>query len=109
MRCLAAIVVGIVGMALPGLAGADDFPSVECTLSADAAKVLVIASNPGSTSYSCVASCKANVTGQRPLQPIECTFSLRKNAAEKAVCTEKGKGARYFSAISPTRFTCQPK
>jgi hypothetical protein len=46
---------------------AHDFPRGECRLRDDASRVLILASNPGATSYTCVASCRADVTGQRAL------------------------------------------
>ena len=94
---------------MPAVALAEGYPSVECTLSADRSSVVVIASNPGDTAYKCAAFCRVNTTGQRAISKVDCSFNLGKNAAEKAVCTKKGGGAGFYSAISPTKSTCVPR
>lgn len=104
---LMAIVVGVLVPMSAALA--QDYPKVNCALSEDASRVVVTASNPGSTAYTCVASCRANVTGQRAFDNVDCSFGLGAGAAAKAVCTRKGGGANFFSAIGPTRFACAPR
>lgn len=102
---LAAIIAFIL---LPTAALAANYPSAECALSDDKSSVVVIASNPSDTAYKCMASCRANVKGQRAFERVECNFNLAKNAAEKAVC-DQDAGGKLFTEVSPTKYTCVPR
>ena len=86
-----------------------DHPSVECTLNADKSSVLVIGANPAGQSYQCMASCRANVTGQRALEPVECKFNLAAGAAEKTVCSSDGGAPKFYSAVSSAKYSCVPR
>jgi hypothetical protein len=101
--------VAVMAVLMPVSALAVDYPKVKCLLSDDQSSVVVIASNPSDTSCKCTASCRANVTGQRALQRVECNFALSGNATEKTACTKKGGSPGFFSGISPTKFACAPK
>ena len=106
-RTLAA--VGVVLMvAWPGPVRADGFPNVQCTLSADRSRMLVVASNTTGKVYSCLAECRLRVAGQRAFDPYKCTFALHANAAEKTVCLHKGSGPGYFFEVDTSQFTCVP-
>lgn len=94
---------------LPLAAMAAGSPSAECTLNADKSSVVVMASNPSDTAYKCMASCRANVKGQRALERVECNFNLAKNAAEKAVCSRDGGAPKFYTEVSPTKYTCVPR
>ncbi len=94
---------------LAGSAIAADYPKAECRIGSDKLSLSVIASNPTNTAFSCVASCRGNLKGQRAFQKVDCNFNLGKNAAEKVVCTESTSAPKIFTAVAPIKFTCVPK
>ena len=101
------VIAAIALLGQPALAAA--YPSGECTLSDDKSSVMVVASNPSDTSYSCVVSCRANVAGQRAFHNVQCSFNLGKNAEEKTVCEEEGGAPDFFTKLGPTKFACAPR
>jgi len=96
-------------MLLPTAALADDYPMAQCALNDDASSVIVTAANDSDLAYKCMVSCRANTTGQRAFTPITCNFNLSKNAKTKTVCTFDGGAPKFYSAISPTKYTCVPR
>jgi hypothetical protein len=94
---------------LAGSAIAAGYPNAECRIGPDKLSLSVIASNPTDTAFSCVASCRANLKGQRAFQNVDCKFTLGKNAAEKVACTESTAAPKLFTAVAPIKFTCVPK
>lgn len=95
--------------ALPMAAMAAGGPNVLCTLNTDKSRILVLASNASDKSYQCMANCNGKAKGQRAFTKVACTFNLGRNAAEKAVCTEKGKGPDFFAEVGPTKMVCVPR
>lgn len=102
-----AAVVFIVGITISPLAMAA--PSAQCALNADKSSVSVMVSNPDSGSWTCIASCRVYVEGQKAIEPMKCNYSVRPNASNKAECQRDSGEAKHYSHLGPTSMTCQPR
>lgn len=102
------MLAALAALPAPALA-AGAYPKVACTLNADKSSILVLASNGADQSYQCMANCNGKAAGQRAFTKVACTFNLGRNAAEKTVCTEKGKGPNFFTEVGPTKMVCVPR
>ena len=104
-----AAIVSLVWLAMSSLAFAAGNLDAQCALSSDKSSMIVTASNPEAKSYQCTAFCRANMTGARQFDHLDCTFNLAKGAGEKTVCTKNGGKPNYYSQVLPTKWTCVPR
>ena len=99
----------LLGLLAATSVAAFDGPVVECGLSADRSSLVVTASNTGGSAYACAAACRFKLTGERPLNTFNCSFTLGANAAMSTVCNLAGKAPDHFAELLPTRSQCQPR